>query len=279
MNEEKTDVNDANDDDDDLLKNNISSFYDNMTIVNYINTNDKKKYIKSYGILCFTKIKDNDVKVMLVKRKYTYEFYSYMTSNNIKNFNKNNFIKMFNKMTIDEKTLILKFNFDLIWNKLWHYNDSFNNIMYHKFKRQYNEFIDKYKQEIINCVKYSKNIKDSECELWSIPKGRKNNADENKYLVALREFTEETGIVRNNVYINFNYQKSFILDDKYKIKYFIGILKHQKKINLDLTNISLINEINGICWFNLNEIYYSCPYLYEHVKSAFTYVKHNDLLL
>jgi ADP-ribose pyrophosphatase YjhB (NUDIX family) len=241
-----------------------------------IELNTKKNHIKSYGISCFTKIKD-DLKVLLIKRKYTYEFFHFITCNYV--FNKNNLIKMFNKMTVDEKRLILYFDFDILWCKLWYEINSFNNIIYHKTKKIYDEYINIHKDMIINELKNSENLKDCDCDLWSLPKGRKNYSTENKFLVAIREFFEETGISRNNYYFNFNFKRHFILDNKYKINYYIAVYKNNKKVSLDLTNVNLLNEVNGIAWFSLDEIKNECNYLYKHIKPAFIYIKNNDLIL
>lgn len=262
----------------DIIKYNINNNEIIKSNINEIsfNANTKKNYVKSYGILCFNKIKD-DLKVLLIKRKYTYEFFHFITCNYI--FNKNNLIKMFNKMTIDEKRLIMSFDFDVLWNKLWYEINSFNNIIYHKTKKIYNKYITNHKDMIINELKNSENLKDYECDLWSLPKGRKNHPNENKFLVAMREFNEETGITKNNYYLNFDFKHHFILDNKYKIKYFIGLFKNNKKISLDLTNINLLNEVNGIAWFSLEDIQKECPYLYKHIKPAFSYIRNNDLIL
>jgi hypothetical protein len=131
----------------DLINSNITEYY--------INSDKKKNYIKSYGILCFSKINDT-VKVLLIKRKYTYEFFHYITCNYV--FTKSNLIKLFNKMTIDEKRLILLFNFDLLWNKLWYEINSFNNIIYNKTKKNYYNYVDKYKDIILSELNNSENL-------------------------------------------------------------------------------------------------------------------------
>ena len=240
------------------------------------NDKDKNNYIKSYGILCFNKV-NNETKVLLVKRKYTYEFFHFTTSNY--HFTKQNIIKLFNKMTIDEKRLILFFDFDLLWKKLSYDIDSFNNIIYSKCKRLYNLNVLENKEVVIKEICNSENLKDSECDLWSTPKGRKNYPEENKYIVAMREFSEETNIPKNNYYINFDFKRYYILDNKYKINYYIAIYRNNKRVNLDYTDLKLLNEINGINWFSLEEIQKECNYLYKHIKPAFTFVKNNDLLL
>jgi predicted NUDIX family NTP pyrophosphohydrolase len=237
---------------------------------------NKTKYIKSYGILCFNVIKD-ELKVLLVKRKYTYEFLYFVTSN--QDFNKTVLIKLFNKMTIEEKRLIQEFNFDLLWNKLWYEKNSFNNIIYHKTKKRYEEFIEKNKNNILVQLNTSCNLKDNECHLWSLPKGRKNYSDENKYIVAIREFTEETGIPKSNYFLDFHFKRKYILENKYKIKYFIAIYKNNFKVSLKLTNIKLMSEVNGIEWFSLDEIHKECNYLYDIIKPAFTYIRNNSLIL
>tara|TARA_B110000263_G_scaffold227908_1_gene220585 strand:+ start:1608 stop:2393 length:786 start_codon:yes stop_codon:yes gene_type:complete len=259
-----------------LLKNNtkIESNFNNISSKNQDKI--KKNYIKSYGILCFNKI-NNELKCLLVKRKYTYAFFHFVMCNYV--FTKKNIIKLLNNITIDEKRLIIEFDFDKLWNKLWFEKSSFNNIIYSKTKKLYQLNILNNKKQIISEINNSKNLKDAEANIWTIPKGRKNKVNENKLLVAIREFNEETSFVKNDYYLNFNFKKNYILDNKYKIIYYIAIYKNNMKINIDYTNINLLNEVNGINWFSLNEIKTECNYLYNNIKPAFTYVKHNDLIL
>jgi len=256
-----------------------NSIISNISIVKQLHFNEKVKkinYVKSYGLACFCKIKDV-VKVLLIKKKSTYE-YSYFCTNNYV-FNKNNLIKLFNRMTVDEKRLILTFNFDLMWNKLWFNSNSLNRLEYNKNKRIFEKNILPNRNIILNQLKISENVKNRETELWSIPKGRKNNLNENKILTAIREFNEETIINKNNYYLDFGFEYSYIIDYKYKIKYYIGIYKNNKKALYDITNETLTNETNGCFWFSLEEIYKECNYLYKHIKPAFNYIKNNDLML
>jgi len=186
---------------------------------------------------------------------------------------------MFNKMTIDEKRLILYFDFDMLWKKLWYEANSFNNIIYHKTKKIYEDYVLKNKDMIINELRNSKNLKDSECELWSIPKGRKNHCTENKLLVSIREFNEETNISKNNYYLIFDFKRYYILDNKYKITYYLAVYKNNKKITYDIQNFNLLNEINNINWFSLDEIQKECNYLYKCLKPAFSYIRNNNLII
>lgn len=256
-----------------------NSIISNIFMIKQQNINDKTKkinYIKSYGLSCFCKIKDV-VKVLLVKKKSTYEYACFCSGNYV--FNKNNLIKLFNKMTVDEKRLILTFDFDMMWNKLWFNSNSFNRLEYNKNKRIFEKNIIPNKDIIINQMKLSENIKNRESELWSIPKGRKNSANENKILTALREFTEETNISKNNYYLIFDFNHYYVIDYKYKINYFIGIYKNNKKVIYNVTDENLTNESNGCFWFSLDEIYKECNYLYKHLKPAFNYIKKNNLIL
>ena len=81
----------------DFIKNNNkirseSSFSDKNLI--------KTKYIKSYGLSIFNKIND-ELCVLLVKRKYTYNFFNFVM-NNYK-FSKKGLVNIFNNISIEEK--------------------------------------------------------------------------------------------------------------------------------------------------------------------------------
>ena len=258
-----------------LLNINNSVNSNSKSINNNINL-QKKKYIKSYGILCFTKIKE-ELKVLLIKRKYTYAFFQFVMCSY--SFSKKNINKLLNNMSIDEKRLILDFDFDNLWKKLWFEKSSFNNIIYHKINKLYKSLVINNKEMIINEINLSINLKDNECNLWTMPKGRKNTPDENKLLVAIREFYEETDLNKNDYYLNFNFKHHYILENKYKIINYLAIYKNNMKININFKNNNLLNEVNGIYWFSLNDIKKECNYLYNHLKPAFNYIKHNDLIL
>ncbi len=66
------------------------------------------KISKSYGITCFRKISTGQLQVLLVKKRYTYEFAEFVTR---PNRNKAVDPAIFDHMTIDEKIIIYSLDF------------------------------------------------------------------------------------------------------------------------------------------------------------------------
>jgi len=246
---------------------------------NYIK-NKKIKYVKSYGLSIFNKI-NGELCVLLIKRKYTYNFFNFVM-NNYK-FAKKGLLNIFNNISIEEKKKILLFDYDLIWKTLWwnnSQNNGISNIIYYKNKKIYDKNILENINFVKECIYMSKNCPDEECILYSIPRGRKNFDTENSLLVALRETQEETSLSKSQFHLIYNFKRKYITDYFYKIIFFIGIYKNSHNhIKFNFNNEEQLLEINGIRWMTLNDINKFCPYLKEMLLPAFNYVKNNELIL
>ena len=245
--------------------------------------NKKIKYIKSYGMSIFNKIND-ELCVLLVKRKYTYNFFNFVM-NNYK-FSKKGLLNIFNNISVEEKKNILLFDYNILWKILWwntidNNNNGISNIIYFKNKKIYEKNILENKNFVKECIFMSKNCPDEECILYSIPRGRKNFKNENGLLVAIRETQEELGLDKTKYILNYNFKKKYITDYFYKTIYFIGIYKNNNPnyVKLNFNNEEQLLEINNVKWASLNFINKYCPYLREMLLPAFNYIKKNKLIL
>jgi hypothetical protein len=240
----------------------------------------KIKYIKSYGLSIFNKIND-ELCVLLVKRKYTYNFFNFVM-NNYK-FSKKGLVNIFNNISIEEKKKILLFDYDILWKILWWSeteNNGISNIIYYKNKKIYNKNVIENILFVKECIYMSKNCPDENCILYSIPRGRKNYKNENSLLVACRETFEETGLEKTSYHLIYDFKKKYITDFYYKTIFFIGIYqKNISNIKFNFGNKEQLLEINGIKWMTINDLQLYCPYLKEMLVPAFNYVKKHKLIL
>lgn len=221
---------------------------------------DEQRTKQSYG-LAVCKTINHGLHILFVKKKYTYAFFEFVFSKYPK-FDRIRLEELFNRMTFNEKTLILEMNFDKLWCKIvLNVPEDPNSISRNKVKmrrptgkkRFELAFTDILHGEIENEEKLSerskeyltyvnkrhrfdeliedggKFIKDliahssSSDPIWEIPKGRPDN-NETPLDTAMREFTEETNGTSDN----------------YRIIHEISPIK--------------INYINGNCLYN-NDYY------------------------
>ena len=236
--------------------------------------NNAKKIIKikqSYGISCcrFDK-KENKLKMLLVKKRYTYNFVSFVFGQ-YKIKDRKRLRYLFNGMTAQEKNDILSFRFNILWYRIWlifpetfikneivfntsdtksisnTWNDIRNfrnmcnyNINMKNVKKNdivfYNTQRNKYESLISldngNYLKsLIKNTKNGEL-IWEIPKGRKEKK-ETDIDCAIREFKEETGINMSfySILYNINPVTEHYTNDNCGYKHSYFIAYTDKNIN------------------------------------------------
>lgn len=213
----------------------------------------------SYGILLFKKC-TNAFEILLIQRRYTYEFFDFIYGNY-----KNNdaAFQLLEHMTMNELLLIYNLDFYPMWQHIW-VDDNF--VKFSSFEMKFNN----------NFINYDQGKKLKEIvkrttprgELtWEIPKGRKN-AKEPELLCAVRELYEETGYSKDNYYIlpNVNKKITYIVDKtQYNCKYYFALLKSEQRVS---QQYFLSNEINSIRWFKLEEIQYinKKPFLFHIIR-------------
>ena len=251
----------------------------------------------SYGIACCRFNKKNKLEILIVKKRYTYCFASFVLGK----YNKNqNYLKiLFNGMTIQEKLDILSLNFDILWYKIWMEIPSnkpleepdeidciYNINLYreylrgngsdrYKFYKQKkakfeNLFVYGDKNTLIDIIRKTSNG----IILWEIPKGKKNN-NETFMDCAIREFKEETGINYNNYTILFDLKpivNSYTnFSTTYINKYYMAYETKHTNPKIDFSNNIQVSEIQNIKWVELDEIKFIDPsgHLFKLVKKIF----------
>lgn len=225
----------------------------------------------SAGIALFRNV-NNETEIVFVKKRYTYMF-SLFVLGAYDSHDTKRLLYMFSRMIIEEKIMILKLDFDLLWNHLWMLdvnNPKFQkkkigNVEFYKKKRN------KFEQLINDGGKYIRKIvaesKNSPL-VWEIPKGRIFES-ENLVECAVREFEEETGIKKKS-YTLLADVKPIVMtyrDGNFHYKYYYYLARSNEteenlkrdpsiKINLriDFNNIDQISELVDIKWLTLDQI-------------------------
>lgn len=245
----------------------------------------------SYGIaLCrYNPKKNNAVEILLIKKRYTYYFFSLVMGKYKRNDVK--YIKyLFDNMSYAEKIDILGMQFSNLWYRIFlcnpekHFNisdiyqahnieiskDRYSNAeIYKKFFEKKNKFEQHFTKDggkrLRNIIQQS-----SDAEIiWEIPKGGKNE-NETNIDCAIREFYEETSISYNKykIYYNIDPVVDTIVDSDimYKTIYYIAGLKNDLNPKINFKNFDQISEIEQIKWVSLDEIKFMCLNKNTHNK-------------
>jgi 8-oxo-dGTP pyrophosphatase MutT (NUDIX family) len=273
-----------------------------------INKTGKCGTKKSSGIACCRFNKNSELEILLIKKRYTYNFAAFVYGQYSKKDEKR--LKyLFNGMTQQEKIDILSLRFDILWYKMWlcfpESEDSFSfnlstvdniekileNIkkpkcysvvnskyiptsrveFYKKKKKKFNTLISEENGDyLIRLIQDTSNIDIS----WEIPKGRINK-NESDLECAIREFKEETGTGLESYILIHNIEpilESYISSNvNYIHKYFISY-SHTDILPITKFNYNYdVSEVGCIKWMSLGEIKFidDSGKLYELVDRIF----------
>ena len=195
--------------------------------------------ITSIGIVVF-RINNNIPEFLMIRRKDTLGHVDFMRGKYSLN-NKEYLLNMLNQMTLYEKELICKNNFDTLWKKVWG-----GNIISNQYKNEENNSCEKFNAlkegvifnnklfTLLDLVEESNKQSSWEETEWGFPKGRRNHK-ESDYDCALREFNEETGYhvkLLQNLQNVIPYEEIFTGSNykSYKHKYFIMYMNYENSL-------------------------------------------------
>ena len=223
----------------------------------------------SYGLCCYKKIKNEEVKFLMVKRRNTYTYIEFLRG--IYDIFDESYLQiMFSKMSQVEKENILTLEFKNLWNNLWlvennlkNKNEFYKGII--KFNILKNGFYNKKK---FISLKYliDNSTKMYKMEEWYFPKGKKESTlsdIETDIQAGLREFCEETNIRPTSISID----ETQILEELHQgsnKKYYKTIFYVSEYLNEDFEKVidNFKNskssfqktEIGDIKWIALSEL-------------------------
>ena len=217
-----------------------------------------KQPITSTGIIAFRKNKENNIEYLLIRRNHSLGFSDFI-SGKYPLYNKNYLINIINEMTNQEKKMILEKDFDDLWKLFWGENENINYRNDEKISRS--KFISLKLGITINNQEYNlKSLVDESVTIWNetewgFPKGRRNFQEKDLHC-AMREFEEETGYNRNELYIIQNlvpYEEIFTGSNykSYKHKYYIAYMDNEN--TNEMIRHRKNYEVDRVAWFNYED--------------------------
>lgn len=237
----------------------------------------KPGYKISYGVaLCkYDKSHDGnqEVKILMVKRRYTYSYFSFVFGH-YKKHNKKRIQYLFDNMTFGEKIDILSMNFSNMWYRLWLCDPEKNydkyqlnsatdtqtkNLTY--YFRKKTKFENIFMRDGGKLLKRLINSSSNSATPWEIPKGGAN-IDELDLNCASREFEEETGVSSEKYTLLWNIDPiiSAHKDDNivYQSNYYIAYLNRITDVNwspkVKFNSTQQLAEVEQVQWVSLNEL-------------------------
>jgi 8-oxo-dGTP pyrophosphatase MutT (NUDIX family) len=189
--------------------------------------------------------------LLLISPRCTYAYRTFARSK-YDSSDSTEMIRLFSKMTVDEKLDILSLNFVQIWYRMW-LSMSFKNASFFVAKNKFESaFVADGGTRLRRLISCSTNADKS----WEIPKGRKNNKLEANIECAVREFREETSICKKKYKLFPAATKTYSYIDegvRYTNIYYFAFMHHAANIQVNVTS-SMISEISDIRWMSIEDI-------------------------
>ena len=214
--------------------------------------------IMSFGIVCYQIDDINNLKNLMIQRKDSLSFMEFIRGKY--NTSDVTYIKqLISSMTYNEKHLLMRKQFDDIWNYAWYQNNA-SNI---KHTSEYTE--SKYKFDYLNTNNVIQSIISNmicmveQEQEWGFPKGRRK-LKESDIDCAVREFCEETRLAKGDIEINDNivpFEEIFYGTNNvlYKHTYYLAKIKNKNtSIEVDQSCIEQIREVRALQWFDYDEV-------------------------
>lgn len=210
--------------------------------------------ITSYGIILF-RYSEKGIQYLMLRRKNSFGYIDFIRGKYVQN-NLDHLQSMFNEMSILERENIRHNNFETLWKTMWGIQDfsyKGEEIASQKKFDALREGI-QIGSEIISIDSLidgtTTNWKETE---WEFPKGRRNY-QEKDLDCALREFEEETGLLKKDIKIIENiipFEEIFLGSNhkSYKHKYFLACTDN---ISNDLDKYQK-TEVSKLDWKTLEE--------------------------
>ena len=214
--------------------------------------------ITSYGIILF-RSSPIGIQYLMLRRKDSFGYIDFIRGKYIPN-NIEQVQSIFNEMSVSEREKILTYDFETLWKMMWGETSIGNQYKNEETLSQ--KKFEMLKMGISSCENnelycLEKFVKNSTTKWgdpeWEFPKGRRN-FQEKDLDCAIREFEEETGIPKSDIYVIKNvmaFEEIFVGSNhkSYKHKYFLAYTENQID-NLDNYQTS---EVSKLEWKTLNE--------------------------
>ena len=193
----------------------------------------------------------DDIEYLIIRRKHSLGYIEFIRGRYDVN-EISTILHLISQMTPTEIECLKTQSFKEIWEEVWK-KTSYNKL----YIKEMEESMDKF--NLLKENKFFEHDLKNEYDTpeWGFPKGRRNPNEKN-LKCALREFYEETGILKNNLIV---LNKLFPLQEvfygtngvQYKHIYYIAIYNSPEDIGLHKIQEDQLTEIGDIKWKNLNE--------------------------
>lgn len=210
--------------------------------------------ILSYGVLAY-RIEGDEKKLLMIQRRDSLCYIEFLRGKyNVEN---KEYLKiLLSNFTKGEIRNVLNKEFDDLWYSLWMTMEFKNSRVRNEYNRSKTYFNKLKSSNIFKDLIGEINIIYDEPE-WEFPKGRRNTNEYNRDC-AIREFTEETGIVKDyNILSNVRplTEEYFGTNGvKYKHIYYVAEYIGESIIHkIDINKKEQYGEIKDIKWFSENE--------------------------
>jgi 8-oxo-dGTP pyrophosphatase MutT (NUDIX family) len=193
----------------------------------------------------------NNLEYLVIRRKHSLGYIEFIRGrydiNNIETIN-----NLIHQITPDELSSIKTMEFKDIWEEVWK-KTSYNKL----YLKEMEDSMEKFNNLKANGYFDKELVNDFNEPEWGFPKGRRNPNEKN-LKCALREFWEETGIVKSKLIVLnklFPIQEVFYGTNNimYKHVYYIAIYNSNDDIGINHLHEDQLTEIGDIKWKNLNE--------------------------
>lgn len=195
--------------------------------------------------------KSTPIEYLIIQRKHSLGYIEFIRGRY--DVNKDDtIIHLISQMSPTEINSLKIKSFKELWEEVWK-KTSYNKL----YIKEMEDSMEKFNM-LTERNFFKKELKNEYSEPeWGFPKGRRNPNEKN-LKCALREFYEETGIVKNNLIV---LNKLFPLQEVfhgtngvlYKHIYYIAIYNTPDEIGLDKIHEDQLTEIGDIKWKNLSE--------------------------
>lgn len=261
--------------------------------------------ITSYGIICYYRDNNannnandnsNKLKYLMIQRKDSLCYVEFLRGRY--HLDKVYYIvELLKYLTPQERHMIRKWDFIDLWKKLWKFysNDKFQReyltakkkfeLLKYGYINTKGKYVNLY--SLMNVAE--RNMKDkSQCyndTEWEFPKGRRNTFETNLDC-AVREFEEESGLMRNELQIinpNYFYEEIYqaVNGIQYRNVYYIAKCSEMHPSLFNKNNLMQIKEVKDVKWFdsdevltNLRDIYSERIDLFQQVDAYVRNIEH-----
>ena len=211
----------------------------------------KKEPILSCGVICIRRI-HGDLHVLLIRRKDSLSYVEFIRGK-YKPSDPHYIHELVDGMSKKERNTILDKEFVDLWGKMW------ISKSYKRHRPEYDKSFHRFESIKENIREYIRNHPENGWDEpeWGFPKGRPNK-EESVIECAVREFGEETGIVKEKLMIlNDNeYEENYTGTNgiSYRNHYVIGTCE-EEDVGVNPRNYHQAKEVSAVRWVSLGEAY------------------------